>query len=437
MKKILAVLIVLFMVASCLFVAGTVAAHKGHGSNKDKVVDEELEDMMDFRPDGEKEERHAGVAAMRVESGIGIMQIEPAPGALEGLTIRRLTFNDSDDYDPNWSPDGRWIVFRSGRTGSNDIYKINVDGTGLKQLTTYDDCDHFPVFTPNGEKIIFGRRDDIDWHAEIWMMNPDGSDQVEISPPGDDICRKGKPVVCTNDKVVYRRHDSDEVWVLDITTGVETQLAAIEDAGLKDMKLSPDGSKVLIRDDDKYFSVINLGGTGYRRLDDTVLGERVKWFDWNPTGTEVCYGSYHVDIDGLGTRGHLRTVDIDGTNRQYIVTAEEDCCIKEPDWGSSGWIAYVYENPSGDYSIWITSPDGSERHQLTSYFEDPGCYSQPAFSPDGTKIVFVAEVDENEDIYVIDMPPAKVPGLTPIGIIALVGLLSVVVAVSIIRKRKG
>ena len=430
MKKILALLIVLLMVASCLFVAGTVAAHKdGHG--KGGVSSDELNDMENFKADKERK-GDAKDSPIGIKTGMEIKQITPAAGALAGTTIRRLTTDPADDGSPLWSPDGKTIVFMSDRTGYKDIYKVNVDGTGLTRLTTYGDCDHFPVFTPDGSKIIFGRYGD--GHGEVWMMNQNGTGQVEISPTGDSICR-GKRIDCTNDKVVYR-HDTSSLWVLDRTTGVETQLVPIGSGRNKEyIKCSPDGSKILTSDGFYYFSVINTNGTGYQQLEDSVLGEEVKWFDWGPTGTEVCYVSNCV-----GDNGNLRTVNINGTSRSpYIVTTEDNCCIRECDWGSSGWITYVYgcwgEEIYKD-SIWITSPDGSEQHQLTSDFDWPG-HSQPTFSPDGSKIVFVAEVDENEDIYVIDLAPSKVPTLTPIGIVALVGLLSVIVAISIRRKRKG
>lgn len=36
-----------------------------------------------------------------------------------------------------------------------DLYKINVDGSGLERITTHETFDGFPMFSPDGKKIVF------------------------------------------------------------------------------------------------------------------------------------------------------------------------------------------------------------------------------------------------------------------------------------------
>ena len=36
-----------------------------------------------------------------------------------------------------------------------DLYKINVDGTGLERITTHETFDGFPMFSPDGKKLVF------------------------------------------------------------------------------------------------------------------------------------------------------------------------------------------------------------------------------------------------------------------------------------------
>jgi TolB protein len=40
----------------------------------------------------------------------------------DGSGVQRLTRNFAGDADPDWSPDGRRIVFVSNREGNSDIY---------------------------------------------------------------------------------------------------------------------------------------------------------------------------------------------------------------------------------------------------------------------------------------------------------------------------
>ena len=70
------------------------------------------------------------------------------------------------DQVPDWSPDGRKIVFSNGYAGSGGIWTINVDGSGARQLTGCTASDPTPcprgddwgtAWSPDGTKIVFLR----------------------------------------------------------------------------------------------------------------------------------------------------------------------------------------------------------------------------------------------------------------------------------------
>ena len=54
-----------------------------------------------------------------------------------------------------WSPDGKSLAFDSNKDGDDEIYFINVDGTGLKQLTHNESMDHSPSFTNDGKSVVY------------------------------------------------------------------------------------------------------------------------------------------------------------------------------------------------------------------------------------------------------------------------------------------
>ena len=49
--------------------------------------------------------------------------------------IVQLTHNAGRNEHPTWAPDGRHLVFQSDRTGTDQIWTMMADGTGLRQLT--------------------------------------------------------------------------------------------------------------------------------------------------------------------------------------------------------------------------------------------------------------------------------------------------------------
>jgi TolB protein len=55
----------------------------------------------------------------------------------DGTGFRRLTWSPYSDSEPTWASDGNSIVFVSDRSGSSEIYKMSLDGSGLTRLTEH------------------------------------------------------------------------------------------------------------------------------------------------------------------------------------------------------------------------------------------------------------------------------------------------------------
>ena len=80
--------------------------------------------------------------------------VTPAgPAALAGVT--QVTTHPAEDRAPSWSPDGKYLLFRSDRSGNADIFRVRKDGSDLQPLTTDEAEDIYPAFSPDGERIVF------------------------------------------------------------------------------------------------------------------------------------------------------------------------------------------------------------------------------------------------------------------------------------------
>ena len=104
-----------------------------------------------------------GVIVFERRSGTGVAdlyRIHP-----DGSGLRRLT-RTQDAFDPDLSPDGRFVVFASDRThgrGATELFVMRADGTGVRRLTrnAYSrrafTVDVDPTWSTDGETIVFSR----------------------------------------------------------------------------------------------------------------------------------------------------------------------------------------------------------------------------------------------------------------------------------------
>lgn len=68
--------------------------------------------------------------------------------------------------------------------------------------------------------------------------------------------------------------------------------------------------------------------------------------------------------------------------------------------GEEAWIAYQ-TNRGGSEGVWLVHPDGSEDHKLDTGWSGPTLL--PAWSPDGTKLIFETRGGETEPLYEYDL----------------------------------
>ena len=97
----------------------------------------------------------------------------------EGVEQIRLTDNPAQDSEPEFSPDGEYIVFTSNRDGNREIYRMDSNGENLVNLTKNNADDWSPRYYPNGYKIVFQTLRDANW--EIYIMGLDGTGQTNLT----------------------------------------------------------------------------------------------------------------------------------------------------------------------------------------------------------------------------------------------------------------
>jgi Tol biopolymer transport system component len=217
--------------------------------------------------------------------------------------------------------------------------------------------------------------------------------------------------------------------------------------------LSPDGTKLLFsaafsgaQQLDLY--TINIEGTGLTRVTDT--GPSEVWPSWSPDGTSVVAW----DLDGAAL-GEIVTFKADGSGGRFNLTqspSDSECC---PEWSPDGSrILFVRDSPAPGGStrgLFTLRPDGTDLMEIptppgnlvgyASWAPDAtrlavqigfSIYTlnsdgtnqrkvldsaeHPAWSPDGTKLLVVADGDgQGFGLHTSNVDGTRLQRLTPAG----------------------
>jgi TolB protein len=112
----------------------------------------------------------------------------------DGSGVRRLTEDLPPVSHPSWSPDGQRIAFNAGSPTDSDVYLINIDGSGLRKITRNARANFYPTWSPDGSALAFSSNRDGDW--DIYVMNADGSQVRQlVDSPGWTTNRSGRRTV--------------------------------------------------------------------------------------------------------------------------------------------------------------------------------------------------------------------------------------------------
>jgi Tol biopolymer transport system component len=322
----------------------------------------------------------AKIAFERLLSDDGIYLMNP-----DGTEVTRLT--TTPIYSAlHWSADRSRIVFDGG--GTKDIYVINADGTGERQLTNTVpeqqrgrriNEEQFPTISPDGSRIAF-EADQVPLsefsNPEIYVVNTDGSGLTNVShnPEGD-----YRPVWSPDgSRIAYV--GAGRLWVMNPDGSDQAQISGDGQVELEAPTWSPDGRMLAFLvvlggiahpHTDYELHVVSLDGRGERSIaTGNILIDPV----WSPDGSRIAYGQDFQMVV---------VINPDGSNRRQLTGA--DLRRTSPVWSPDGArLAYTVEYPptsaSGGYDYEIGVMDVASGAE-TIVTQSPGWDFRQAWAP--------------------------------------------------------
>jgi eukaryotic-like serine/threonine-protein kinase len=243
-----------------------------------------------------------------------IWRVEATANAKEPRSFGKpapLIASSRDDSSPQFSPDGRRVVFVSSRSGSEEIWTSDADGANPVQMTSFGRPDvSTPRWSPNGELIAFDSN--AAGQYDIWLVRSAGGKPQRMT---DNPTNDGNPSWSKDGRWIY--FDSARLG--------EQQIFKVAVSGGEAIQVTRDGGYAPRESPDAKFLYFT------KALRDTSLwkvpiegGQAVKVLDNLSTYENLVFGNsgiYFVPSESP-TSGSIHFLGFETNKAVHIFTAD-------------------------------------------------------------------------------------------------------------------
>jgi len=294
-------------------------------------------------------------------------QVEPRSLTIEKLYMTRQV------GQPSWSPDGKSIAFVSNMSGRNNLWVIPSDGGFPTQLTVSDQRQTGTAWSPDGKWIAYQSDYDGDEQWDIFLVSP----------------KTGKVVNLTRTREIA---ETNPAWSPDgryLAYEVKPRAASATEIDIYDMVLR----------EIKHLTNNTPGDTGnYGPF-------------WSKDGKSIVY----TQASAKGTDSNIFIADV-ATLKSTLLTPHEGEQLYyandvSPRAIPDGREILITSNAANGYfNVGVLDVSGKgvvKPGAIRWLTKDTWEIVGGEFSPDGKQVIFSANVDGNQDIYLTDPATAK------------------------------
>lgn len=289
--------------------------------------------------------------------------VEPASGILVQVTATPGLHERFSWRTSPWKGDGSALAYMATAALGEEpeqIWIVAADGTIPTRLADHDTPSILPDWSPDGRSLVFSRWVDAVNQSDLFVVDAaTGRESPLVQGPGNDFEAEWSPVA---DRIGFLRTDAGCCGGYELhsvaSDGSDERL--VLDRHNQVFAWAPDGESFATHRQDPAIdgryrvAVLDADGT-----DLTYLTESPDEVDsalfraWSPDGGWVAWGSggtVHVTRrDGSETRS---VVDLDGA-------------VSSLSWSPDGaWMAFVRTDPGLPGALWMVRVDGSDLQPL-------------------------------------------------------------------------
>ena len=247
------------------------------------------------------------------------------------------------------APDTAKIAFSTSRDGNVEIYLMNPDGSEQVNLTHTPSDDTFPVWSPSGEQILFVS--DRVRVRDLYLMESDGSNVRRVFRK---VAQRDHPTWAPDGKsIAYTRVEFGQNWIyiakIDGTSDEQIMIGRYP-------TWSPDGTEIAFLTGLAGHTRIQRFNLRTRRQKLLLPEDAIPWMwhpAWSPSGDKLAFAWLnHFPFIGFVDRQTIYIVNRDGTGIKQIVD-EAGTKTNEPAW-----------SPSGDTLLYSQRLENNNRSQI-------------------------------------------------------------------------
>lgn len=324
-----------------------------------------------------------------------------------GGALTRISDIYGDVRQPTWSPDGRWIAYFAYRDGGYDLWASSPDGTSQKRLTwgTFDDRE--PAWSHDGTRLAFSsdRGNPLGSDYNVFVLDMRSGDIRQLTrEPSEDFMPTWSPDD-TEIAFASSRDGGQGLWAVRVADGVQRKVRA-STGRIDAPSWGPNGTLLyhVTTPTESRYEVDGQPLTGT----ENVFAFRAAW----TSATEFYYVSDGRIRRRALSAGAPQTVDFTATlqvtrpsytrrARDFTSTTPRQTLglvrpVISPDGSQVAFAAVgdIYVMPVGGPPVNVT--------------KDAALDTDPAWSPDGTKLVYSSDKDSPHlQLWIRDMLTGK------------------------------